>query len=164
MGVTGQERRPGGDRCQEGEEQRPRRVMPFDVFLKMRCIDARIRNDAKWLEWYDGWLKGMPEDGREDYIERSRIDYERRTGMSIGEYVDRERREHTKANIAASLAERTKANAAETLAEITKANAAETLAEITKANIEEARREQIMVGNFEIFKREYMGMMGRRSC
>ena len=151
MSVTRQERRPGGDRGPAAKHE-PRRVMPFDVFLKMRRIDARIRNDAKWLEWYDGWLKGMPEDGREDYIERSRIEYERRMGMSIGEYVDRERRE------------RTKANAAETLAEITKANAAETLAEITKANIEEARREQIMVGNFEIFKREYMGMMGRRSC
>ena len=151
MSVIRQERRPGGDRGPVARHA-PGRAMPFDVFLKMRCIDARVRNDAGWLEWYDGWLKGMPEDGREDYIERSRIDYERRMGMSIDEYVDRERRERTKANIAKSLAKRTKANIAKSLAKR------------TKANIEEATRKQIMVDNFEIFKREYMGMMGRRSC
>ena len=163
MSVTRQERRPGGDRGPAARHA-PGRSMPFDVFLKMRCIDARVRNDAGWLEWYDGWLKGMPEDGREDYIERSRIDYERRMGMSIDEYVDRERRERTKANIAESLAKRTKANIAESLAKRTKANIAKSLAKRTKANIEEATRKQIMVDNFEIFKREYMGMMGRRSC
>ena len=114
--------------------------MPFDFFLEILCIDAKARNDTEWLEWYEGWLKNMPEDGREDYIERSRVDYERRTGETIAEYFDRKLDERINRNIDQSLDKR------------------------ARSNIEEAMNKQIMVDNFKDFEREYIGMTIRRSC
>ncbi len=114
--------------------------MPFDFFLEILCIDAKARNDTEWLEWYEGWLKNMPEDGREDYIERSRVDYERRTGETIAEYFDRELDESINRRIDRSLDE------------------------CARSNIEKAMNKQIMVDNFRDFEREYIGMAIRRSC
>ena len=112
--------------------QEAKYVMPFDAFLRWLSVGARARNDTAWLEWYAEWLKNMPEDGREEYIEKSKADYEARTGVTVGEYMDRMRKDM--------------------------------LDEITRSSIEEATNRQIMVGNFEMFRREYIGMTVRRSC
>ena len=162
-------------------------AMPFEAFLERLRVGARARNDTAWLEWHDGWLRNMPEgDGREGYIERSREEYERRMGETVDEYMDptwKERlaqiakegraeslAERTKKNCAERLAERTKKNCAErlaelnkeNLAELNKENLAESLAERTKRHIEEGTDHQIMVENFKIFQREYLGMAARR--
>ena len=122
-------------------------AMPFEAFLEWLRVGARARNDTEWLEWYDGWLRNMPEgDGREGYIERSREEYERRMGETVDEYMDRTWKER--------LAQLTKEN----LAELTKEN----LAECTKRHIEEGTNRQIMVENFKIFQREYVDMTIRR--
>ena len=165
--------------------------MPFEAFLERLRVVARARNDTAWLEWYDEWLKNMPEgDGREGYIEKSREEYERRMGETVDEYMDRTWKEHlaqiakkgraeslaertkknlaeslaelNKKNLAESLAERTKKNLAERLAELNKKNLAESLAERTKRHIEEGTDHQIMVENFKIFQREYVDMTIRR--
>lgn len=50
------------------------------------------------------------------------------------------------------------------MAERAKADMAERRAKCAKEDIEEAAGKQIRVDDFEIFKREYIGMTGRRSC
>lgn len=50
------------------------------------------------------------------------------------------------------------------MAERAKADMAERRAKCAKEDIEEAAGKQIRVDDFEIFKRECMGMTGRRSC
>ena len=117
-------------------------VMPFDAFLRWLSVGAKVRNDTAWLAWYEEWLKNMPEedDGREEYMEKSKADYEARMGMTVGEYMDRMHKE--------------------TLDEITD----EITDECTRRNIEDATNHQIMVGNFEMFRREYIDMTARRSC
>ena len=151
--MTRQEQPPGGSgpavrrkdaAGQPAARQAQRCDMPFDFFLEILCIDAKARNDTEWLEWYEGWLKNMPEDGREDYIERSRVDYERRTGETIAEYFDRKLDESINRRIDRSLDERIDRRA--------------------RRNIEEAMNKQIMVDNFRDFEREYIGMPIRRSC
>ena len=86
----------------------------------------------------------MPGDGREDYMEMSKAQYERRIGMGIDEYLHR------------MLKKRAAKNAA--------ANRAESLAERIRLNVEEATNHQIMVENIKVFEREYFAMMARRSC
>ena len=142
-------------------------AVPFEAFMMWLETGAKARNDTAWLEWYDGWLKNMPEgDAREDYIERSRADYERRMGETVDEYMERTRKERlaqlAKEVRAESLAERTRQNLAESLAECTKQNLAESLAERTRLDIEEGTNHQIMVENFKIFQREYVDMTVRR--
>ena len=145
MSVTRQEPAEGGDRGrtapreeaavrQAGQEKR--RAMPFDEFLRTLYPAAKARNDSEWLEWYEGWLKGMPEEGREAYMERSKADYERRIGMTIDECMH----QRQKAHIAKCRAER------------------------IKRNFEDATNHQIMVENMRIFEREYFAMTARRSC
>ena len=185
MSVTRQEPAQGGRAA--GKEAA--RTTPFDAFLKRLSVYARARNDTAWLEWYEEWLKNMPkDDGREDYMKKSKADYEARTGETVEACMDRMDREvldkiaaididklsreniaeslaeRTRENIAESLAERTRENIAESLAERTRENIAESLAERTRLNIEEAANKQIMVDNFKIFQREYIGMTIRRSC
>lgn len=153
MSVTRQEPPSGGSghavrrndaAGQPAARQAQRCDVPFDFFLEILCIDAKARNDTEWLEWYEGWLKNMPEDGREDYIERSRVDYEGRTGETIAEYFDRKLDERINRRIDRSLDERIDRRA--------------------RRNIEEAMNKQIMVDNFRDFEREYIGMAIRRSC
>ena len=116
-------------------------AMPFDAFLEWLSVGAKARNDTAWLEWYAEWLKNLPDgDGREDYMARSRADYEARMGETVDEYMDRWHKETrdwlSKANIEANI----------------------------EANIKDATEHQIMVKNFEIFQREYVDMTVRRSC
>ena len=110
-------------------------VMPFDAFLRWVSVIAKARNDTVWLKGYEEWLKNMPEDGREEYIEKSKADYEARMGETIGECMDRMRKD--------TIAKR---------------------AERARLNIEKATNHQIMVENFRIFRREYIDMIARRSC
>ena len=146
--------------------------MQFDTFLMAMYPGARARNDTEWLEWYEEWRAGMPEDDREGYLERSKAEYERRIGMSIDEYMDQWFKaylaesldEDAAANRAKSLDERIAANSDEILDEILAANSDEILDEIAAANREDATNHQIMVENFKVFEREYFGMMASRSC
>ena len=120
-------------------------AMPFDAFLEWLSVGAKARNDTAWLEWYAEWLKNLPEgDGREDYMARSRADYEARMGETVDEYMDRTRKEM--------------------LDMITERNRARALDKLTKLHVEEATNEQIMVDNFKIFQREYVDMTVSRSC
>ena len=117
--------------------------MPFEAFLMWLHIDARARNDTEWVKWYKEWLKDLPEgDGREDYIEKSRADYERRMGETVEEHLDRTRKER--------------------FARLHKVRRAERRAERTKEYVEEATNHQIMVENFKMFQREYVDMTIRR--
>lgn len=134
MSVTEQvPARGGGSGRDQVAGQEAKYVMPFNAFLRWLSVGAKVRNDTAWLEWYEKWLKNMPEedDGREEYIEKSKAGYEARMGMTVGEYMDRMRKDM--------------------------------LDEITRSSIEEATEEQIMVGNFEMFRREYIDMTARRS-
>ena len=155
MGATGREPAQGGDRGQADEKRRCDAV-PFDVFLKLCHMDALARRDTAWLEWYKGWLRDVPEKGRGAYMSRTRAEYEGRTGETTGECLIRMRKERIKKY----LAERR----AESLAERRAESLAERIAERTRSNVEAAINKQIMVDNFRIFRDEYMGMMGRRSC
>ena len=136
--------RDGGSGGSPAGGREAKQVMPFDAFLRWLSVGAKVRNDTAWLEWYAEWLKNVPEEGREEYMERSRADYEARMGMTVGEYMDRMHNETIAANI--------------------EANTAENLAECTRLNIEEATNRQIMVENFRIFRRDYVDMIARRSC
>ena len=173
MSVTRQEPAQGGRAA--GKEAA--RTTPFDAFLKRLSVYARARNDTAWLEWYEEWLKDIPkDDGREDYMKKSKADYEARTGETVEACMDRIDKEVldkiaaidieklSRANRVETLAEISRANRVETLAEISRANRAESLAERTRLNIEEAANKQIMVNNFKTFQREYIGMTIRRSC
>ena len=126
----------GGSGGSPAAGQEAKHVMPFDAFLRWLSVGAKVRNDTAWLEWYAEWLRNMPEDGREEYMERSRADYEARMGMTVGEYMDRMRKEM--------------------LDEISD--------KITRRNIEDATNHQMTVGNFKMFQREYIGMSVHRSC
>ena len=154
-------------------------TVPFEAFLMWLHIDARARNDTEWVEWYKGWLKDLPEgDGREDYIEKSRADYEKRMGETVDEYLDRTHDERlaqlhkesraeylaesSKKRRAEYLAESSKRHRAEYLAESSKKRRAEALVERTKKYVEDATNHQIMVENFKMFQREYVDMMIRR--
>ena len=126
-------------------------TVPFEAFLMWLHIDARARNDTEWVEWYKGWLRDLPEgDGREDYIEKSRADYEKRMGETVDEYLDRTHDER--------LAQLHKESRAERRAQLHKENRAKR----TKKYVEDATNHQIMVENFKMFQREYVGMMIRR--
>ena len=142
MGATGREPAQGGDRSQADEKRRCDAV-PFDVFLKLCHMDALARRDTAWVEWYKGWLRDVPEKGREAYMARTRAEYEGRTGETTGECLIRMRKERFKKNRAERLDAR--------------------IAERTRSNVEAAINKQIMVDNFRVFRDEYMGMMGRRS-
>ena len=150
--------------------------MPFDVFLKLLHSDAKARNDTEWLEWYAEWLGNMPEDGREAYIEKSRIDYERRTGVAVGKYFARQldgltdrdikRRidRDIKRRIDRDIKRRIDRNIEQCLARDIEQCLARDIDRSTKRNLEKALDKQIMVDNFEDFQREYIEMMIRRSC
>ena len=142
MSVTRQvPARGGGSGRDQVAGQETKYVMPFDAFLRWISMRARARKDTAWLERYEEWLKNMPEedDGREEYMERSKADYEARMGMTVGEYMDRMHKE--------------------TLDKITD----EIIDECAKSDIEEATERQIMVGNFKMFRSEYIDMTARRS-
>ena len=148
MSVTRQEPAQGDPAA--GKEAA--RTMPLDAFLKRLSVHARARNDTAWLEWYEEWLKNMPEDdGREDYMERSKADYEERTGETVEACMDRIRKEVLDKIAAIDIDK------------LMKENLAESLEELTRLNIEEATNKQIMVDNFKIFQREYIDMTIRRS-
>ena len=160
MGITGQEPPRGGDRVR-GPAVRDRPESPmmaaarkarleisFEEFLRMIYPRAKAWNNVEWLEWYEGWLKNMPEDNREEYIERSKAEYEERLGETIGENLDR------------SLCEMIDRNTDERINERIDRNTDERI----KRNVEDIVNHQIMVGNFEAFRREYMGMAANRSC
>ena len=146
MSVTRQgPARDGSYGRSEAEGQETRHAMPFDAFLEWLSVGAKARNDTAWLEWYEGWLRNLPEgDGREAYLKRSRADYEARTGETVDEYMDRTRKER--------------------LDERIKVGLAESLAERTRLDIEDATNKQIMVDNFKIFQHEYIDMSVLRSC
>ena len=142
-------------------------TVPFEAFLMWLHIDARARNDTEWVEWYKGWLRDLPEgDGREDYIEKSRADYEKRMGETVDEYLDRTHDERLAQLHKESRAERRaerraqfhKERRAERRAQFHK----ERRAERTKKYVEDATNHQIMVENFKMFQREYVDMMIRR--
>ena len=138
MSVTRQKpAQDGSSGCSKTEGQETGHAMPFNAFLEWLSVGARARNDTAWLEWYEGWLRDLPEgDGREDYMARSRADYEARMGETVDEYMDRTRKEMH----------------------------AESLDYCARHNIEEATNKQIMVDNFKIFQREYVDMTVSRSC
>ena len=138
MSVTRQEpARDDSSGRSEAGGQEAGHAMPFDAFLEWLSVGAKARNDTAWLEWYEGWLRNLPEgDGREDYLKRSRADYEARMGETVDEHMDRMRREMH----------------------------AESLDECARRNIEEATNKQIMVDNFKIFQREYVNMTVSCSC
>ena len=149
MSVTRQEPAQGGQAA--GREAAP--AMPFDAFLKRLSVYARARNDAAWLEWYEEWLRNMPkDDGREDYLKRSKADYEARTGETVEARMDQMRKEVLDKIAAIDLDE------------LIRANIAESRDERIRLSIEEATNKQIMVDNFKIFKREYIDMTIRQSC
>ena len=148
LSETRQEPAPGGDRGPAGQPDAraagpvQKRDIPFDAFLRTLYPAAKARNDTEWLEWYEGWLKNMPEDGREDYIERSREEYERRTGETIGEYMDRRLDERAKKGI--------------------REDVLESMREDMRRNIEDATNRHI-AESFNAFRREYIDMAVRRS-
>ena len=147
MTVTRRDPSPGGSGSGSSDEpeREDERAVPFDAFLEWLSVDAKARNDTAWLEWYAEWLKNLPEgDGREDYMARSRADYEARTGETVDEHMDRARMEMLDRLIEADLEADLEAN--------------------LEANIKDATDHQIMVKNFEIFQREYVDMTVRRSC
>ena len=138
MSVTRQEpARDDSSGHSEADGRETGHTMPFDAFLEWLSVGAKARNDTAWLEWYEGWLRDMPDgDGREDYLARSRADYEARMGETVDEHMDRMRRDM----LARSLDKR------------------------TRLDIEDATNKQIMVDNFKIFQREYIDMSVLRSC
>ena len=147
MTMTGRNPAPGysGSGSSDEAELEDERAVPFDAFLKWLSVGARARNDTAWLEWYEGWLRDMPEgDGREAYLKMSRADYEARMGETVDEHMDRTRKAM--------------------LDMITERNRARALDKLTKLHVEEATNEQIMVENFKIFQREYVDMTVSRSC
>ena len=146
MSVTRQEpARDDSSGRSEAGGQEAGHAMPFDAFLEWLSVGAKARNDTAWLEWYEGWLRNLPEgDGREDYLKRSRADYEARMGETVDEHMDRTRKERLDERIRVGLAE--------------------SLAERTRFDIEDATNKQIMVDNFKIFQREYTDMSVLRSC
>ena len=149
MSVTRQEPAQGGQAA--GKEAAP--TMPFDAFLKRLSVYARARNDTAWLEWYEEWLRNMPkDDGREDYLKRSKADYEARTGETVEARMDQIRKEVLDKIAAIDLDE------------LIRANIAESRDERIRLSIEDATNKQIMVDNFKIFKREYIDMTIRQSC
>ena len=155
MSVTRREPAQGGGRGQADEKGQCDAV-PFDVFLKLCHMDALASRDAAWLEWYRGWLRDVPEKGREAYMARTKAEYEGRTGETTGECLIRMREERFRKDLDERLAER--------IAERITKGRAERIAERTRSNVEAAINKQIMVGNFRIFRDEYMGMMGSRLC
>ena len=123
--------------------------MPFDSFLEWVAVRARTRNDTAWLEEYEKWLKNMPEDGdREDYMARSKADYEKRMGETVDECMDWTRKEMLARFAKEDREERIKEN----------------LDEIIRLHVKEATDKQIMVDNFKAFEREYINRTFGRSC
>ena len=149
MGMTEQEpARDGSPGSGRAEGQEAGHGTPFGEFLEWEAVRARARNDTAWLEGYENWLKNMPEDGgREDYIARSKVDYEKRMGETVDECMDRMHKD--------MLAK---------LAEYRDEDIKEDLDELARRHIKEATDRQIMVDNFKTFQREYIDMTVRRSC
>ena len=109
---------------------------------------ARPREQAEggggWLEWCDKWIGNMPEGNPEEYAKRAREDYAKHARRISAEEARRLHSKHAK--------------------EMRSKHAKEILDNLTLRNIEEATNRQIMVTNFETFRREYIDMTFFRSC
>ena len=117
---------------------------------------ARPREQAEggggWLEWCEKWIGNMPEGNPEEYAKRAREDCARHARRIAAEEARRMLSKH---------AEEMRSKHAE---EMRSKHAEEILDNLTLRNIEEATNRQIMVTNFETFRREYIDMTFFRSC
>ena len=105
-----------------------------------------------WLEWCEKWIGNMPEGNPEEYAKRAREDCAKHARRISAEEARRLHSEH---------AEQMRSEHAE---QMRSEHAKKILDELTLRNIEEATNRQIMVTNFETFRREYIDMTFFRSC
>ena len=109
---------------------------------------ARLREQAEgprsWLEWCEKWIGNMPEGNPEEYAKRAREDCARCARRISAEEARRLHSKHAE--------------------QMRRKHAKKILDKLTLRNIEEATNRQIMVTNFETFRREYIDMTFFRSC
>ena len=122
---------------------------PFCEFLEWEAVHARASNDTAWLEGYEKWLRNMPEDGgREDYIARSKADYERRMGKTVDECMDRLRKD-----MLAKLAEYRDESIKKNIDESIKKNIDESIKKNIDESIKKNRKERIKKNRKERIKK-----------
>ena len=132
--------------------QKPKAGAALGKYSKAARRRARATGGGALMEWCDKWFKNPPEGDLEEHIKMARADFagyaQKAVDENIEEDIEEDIEEGIEEDIEEGIEERIDARIDARM----------------KRYVKEATERQIMVENFEVFRREYINMAIRRSC